>query len=98
VSGDVEVTDPAHPLYGRRFSIISVSHPPQHAGHVVVAYWDFMRLRLPVLATSLAPSCASPSRTKLTRKALLDLLALVQECATPCPAPPDPSGADSTRD
>jgi hypothetical protein len=91
------VTDPAHPLYGRRFSIISVSHPPQHAGHVVVAYRDFMRLRLPLLATSLAPSCASPSRTKLTRKALLDLLALVQECATPCPAPPDSSGADSTR-
>ena len=91
------MTDPAHPLYGRRFPFISVSHPPQHVGHVVVAYRDFMRLRLPVLATSLAPSCASSSRTKLTRKALLDLLALVQECATPCPAPPDSSGADSTR-
>jgi hypothetical protein len=91
------VTDPAHPLYGRRFPIISVSHPPLHAGHVVVAYRDFMRLRIPVLATSLAPRCASTPRTKLTRKALLDLLALMQECAAPCPAPPDSSGADSTR-
>ena len=91
------MTDPAHPLYGRRFPIISVSHPPQRPGHVVVAYRDFMRLRIPVLSTSLAPSCASTPRTKLTRTALLDLLALVQECAAPCPVPPDPSGADSTR-
>ena len=91
------MTDPAHPLYGRRFPIISVSHPPQRPGHVVVAYRDFMRLRIPVVSTSLAPSCASPPRTKLTRTALLELLALVQECAVPCPAPPDPSGADSTR-
>lgn len=91
------MTDPAHPLYGRRFPVISVSHPPQRPGHVTVAYRDFMRLRLPVLSTSLAPGRASTPRTKLTRKALLDLLALVQECAAPCPAPPDPSGADSTR-
>lgn len=62
-----------------------------------MAYRDFMRLRIPVLATSLAPSCASTPRTKLTRTALPDLLALMQECAAPCPAPPDPSGADSTR-
>jgi hypothetical protein len=91
------VTDPAHPSYGRRFSVISVSHPPQRSGHVVVAYRGFMRLRLPVLSTNLAPGRASPPRTKLTRTALLDLLALVQECAAPCPAPPDPSGADSAR-
>jgi hypothetical protein len=91
------VTDPTHPLYGRRFPILSVSHPPHHPGHVVVAYRDFMRLRIPVLATSLVPGCTSTPRTKLTRKALLDLLALVQECAAPCPAPPDPSGTDSPR-
>jgi hypothetical protein len=91
------VTDPAHPLYGRRFRIISVSHPPQRPGHVIAAYRDFMRLRLPILSTSLAPCHASPPRTKLTRTALLDLLALAQECAAPCPAPPDSSGAGSTK-
>src|SRR3954447_13697438 len=34
----VEVTDPSHPLYGRRFQVLSISHPPHGPGHVVVAY------------------------------------------------------------
>ena len=89
------MTDPAHPLCGRRFRVLSVSHPPHGPGHVVVAYRDFMRLRLPVPATSLAPGHPAPRRTKLTRQALLDLLALVQECAAPCPDHRDSSGADS---
>jgi hypothetical protein len=32
----VEVTDPTHPLYGRRFAVLAISHPPQRPGHVVV--------------------------------------------------------------
>jgi hypothetical protein len=91
----VEVTDPTHPLYGRRFSIVSISHPPQRPGHVVVAYRDFMRLRLPVPATDLAPGHAPALRTTFTRAALRELLALVKECDGPCPCDPEASGTGS---
>jgi len=49
--------------------------PARPLGALVVAYRDFMRLRLPVLATSLASTQPAALRTKLTRAALLDLLA-----------------------
>ncbi len=34
----IEVTDPAHPLFGRRFPVLSVSQNPQPSGHIPVAY------------------------------------------------------------
>ena len=89
------MTDPTHPLYGRRFRVLSISHPPQRSGHVVVAYRDAMRLRIPVSATNLASDHSPPLRTKLTRAALRDLLALVPEGEVPCPARRAISGADS---
>ena len=89
------MTDPAHPLFGRRFRVLSVSHPPQRPGHVTVAYHEGMRLRIPVPATSLAPVSAPPPRTKLTRAALLDLLSLVRGCQASCPDRRSASGADS---
>jgi hypothetical protein len=89
------VTDPTHPLYGRRFRVVSISHPPQHPGHVVVAYRDFMRLRLPVRATDLAPAPAASLRTTFTRAALRQLLALLKECEGPCPSDPAASGTSS---
>jgi len=91
------VTDPTHPLYGRRFRVLSISHPPQRPGHVVVAYRDFMRLRLPVLATSLASTQPAALRTKLTRAALLDLLALLKECEGSCPGEPTAFGTPSPK-
>jgi hypothetical protein len=63
---------------------VSVSHPPQRRGHVVVAYRDFMRLRIPVQATNLAADIGSQLRTQFTREAILDLLALLKECEDPC--------------
>jgi hypothetical protein len=92
---EVEVTDPTHPLFGRRFRVISISHPVKRPGHVVVAYRDGMRLRIPVLATNLIPGKPSSPTSKLTRDALLDLLALVKECEGPCPDNRSGSGADS---
>jgi hypothetical protein len=91
------VTDPTHPLFGRRFRVISISHPPHRPGHVVVAYREGMRLRIPVLSTDLALGNASLPRTKLTRAALLDLLSLVKECEDSCPDQRSASGADSPR-
>ena len=95
VPDEIEVTDPTHPLFGRRFPVVSVSHPPQRPGHVVVAYRGFMHLRIPVPATNLVPDSGAPFRTQLTREAILALLALLKECEDPCPAHPGTSGADS---
>ena len=89
------MTDPTHPLFGRRFRVVSISHPPRRLGQVTVAYRKGMRLRLPVLATNLAPSNAAPLRSKFTREALLDLLSLVKECEASCPDHPGESGPDS---
>ena len=94
---EIEVTDPSHPLFARHFQVLSISHPPQHLGHVVVAYRDFMHLRIPVQATNLAADTVSRLRTQFTRAALLDLLALVKECEDPCPAHPEESGNDSRK-
>jgi hypothetical protein len=89
------VTDPTHPLFGRRFPVLSITHPPGRPGHVLVAYRSGTRLRIPVLATDLAPDVPPLPRTKLTRAALLDLLSLVQECDGSCPDPPSAFGAGS---
>ena len=89
------MTDPAHPLYGRRFPVVSLSHPPQRPGHVLVAYRGFMRLRLPVQATSLAPTMVPSLGTTFTRAAVLELLALVKECEASCPGDRTESGTPS---
>ena len=97
VPDEIEVTDPTHPLFGRRFKVLSISHPPQRPGHALVAYRDFMRLRIPVPATSLVADNPSRLRTQFTRAAILDLLALLKECEGPCPASPENSGSDSPK-
>ena len=89
------MTDPTHPLFGRRFRVLSVSHPPQVPGQVVVAYRDGMRLCLPVPATDLAPDNLPSPRTKFTLEALRGLLALVKECEDSWLGHPGVSGTDS---
>ena len=91
----IEVTDPTHPLYGRRFPVLSISHPPQRPGHVVVAYRDSLRLRIPVTVTKPTPVNASRPRTRITRDALLEFLALWKECQAACVDHPGPSGTGS---
>jgi hypothetical protein len=91
----IEVTDPTHPLYGRRFHVLSVSHPPQHPGHVVVAYRGSLRLRIPVQATEPTPVNATRPRTRFTRDALHELLALLKECQAACADHRGPSGTAS---
>jgi hypothetical protein len=89
------VTDPTHPLFGRRFQVLSISHPPQRPGHVLVAYRGSLRLRIPVPATDRIPDNASRPGTKFTRDALLELLALLKECPTACADLHGPSGTVS---
>jgi hypothetical protein len=75
----VEVTDPTHPLFGRRFSLISVSAPLQGAGFAFVSYREYMVLRLPVASTTLALSRPVIS-TKLTSDAIKELLTIAEDC------------------
>jgi hypothetical protein len=91
----IEVTDPTHPLYGRRFQVLSISHPPQRPGHLVVAYRGSSRLRIPVPATDPTPVGPSRPRTRFTRDALLELPALLKECTAACADHQGPSGITS---
>ena len=93
---EVEVTDPTHPLFGRRFAVLSVSRQSRDSAVVFVAYRDTMRLRIPVRSTSLAACQVRPPRTKWTREAVQELLSLVTEGDTSCHSP-GTSGTGSPR-
>src|SRR5262245_64887214 len=74
---EVEVTDPTHPLFGRRFALLSTRPRPHSVGYLFVAYRDTMVLRLPHVTTSLvaAPPESAP-RTKLTSHAVTELISV----------------------
>jgi hypothetical protein len=88
---EIEVTDVMHPLFGRRFALISISTPPSGEGHVVVAYQGHMHLRIPISATQLA----LPKQylcTKLTLESVTELVTLVKQCEVLCQSHPVKSG------
>ena len=87
------MTDPTHPLFGRRFVVRSITHPPGHAGFVFVAYRQSFTLRIPLAATDAHPCPLPRTRTKWTSAAIADFLALFQEVHNPCPH--ERSGEDS---
>jgi hypothetical protein len=49
------VTDPTHPLFGRRFPLIATSTTLTGPGYAWVVYRDDVQLRLPLAATDLIP-------------------------------------------
>jgi hypothetical protein len=90
----ITVTDPEHPLYGRRFTLLpAVTHSGSGArGYVHVAHRDGTVLPLAVAATSLHPLPRDMIRTKLTLEAIHDLLRLAAEGEHACPSTPARSG------
>jgi len=86
----ITVTDPGHPLYGRRFA--SASARPGASGYIYVAHRSDMTLRLPVAATSLHLLPRNVAGTKLTFEAIHDLLRLAAEGEHACPSVPAKSG------
>ena len=86
------MTDARHPLFGRRFALISISSSPHGPGHVFVAYRDSMVLRIALASTTLAAS-RPPALTKLTRDAVTDLLTVAEDCEALCPHIPPRSGS-----
>ena len=77
------MTDPTHPLFGRRFPLLSVSSRPNATGYVYVSYREYMILRIPKDATNLAPT-RSTLRTKLTANAVEQLISVAEECKVLC--------------
>jgi hypothetical protein len=84
---EVEVTDPRHPLFGRRFTLLSTRPRPHSVGYISVVYRDAMVLRIPEAVTDLiSPPPESAPTTKLTSHALSELVSLAEECEVLCPA------------
>ncbi|HET6521093.1 MAG TPA: hypothetical protein VFG47_14915, partial [Geminicoccaceae bacterium] len=73
---EIAVTDPAHPLYGRRFVLVSVTCSSNPNAHVSVAYLGDVVLKIPVAATSLHPAPRGGPSSKLSRDAIGDLVRL----------------------
>jgi hypothetical protein len=71
------VTDPAHPLFGRRFPVVSVSSTGHRCAMVAVSYRQNMVLRIPISATNLVGS-QPVHQTKLTLVALTELISLAE--------------------
>jgi len=93
----VEVIDPTHPLFGRRFVVLSVSRQPGRPALVTVAYGDDARLRIPLAATNRTDSPPPRSRAKITPASLRDLLTLVEEFTEPWRNNQQPSGGGSQK-
>ena len=93
---EVEVTDPSHPLYGRRFALLSTRPRPHSVGYLFVAYRDTMVLRIPQAATSLVtPPPASQPLTQLTSHAITERIAFAEPCEVLCPATPPNAGTNA---
>ncbi|MEA3643627.1 MAG: hypothetical protein VBE63_27405, partial [Lamprobacter sp.] len=93
VLADIEVTDPTHPLFGRRFALLRRLAPIGGQTSVLVVYQEGVFLRLPLVATDLVLSERRPP-AKLTVSAVTELVTLAQRFGV-CPSLPTPSGTAS---
>jgi hypothetical protein len=90
---EIEVTDPTHPLFGRRFPVRQIGDTQRGATHVFVAYREYMTLRIPLHMTTLIPTQpATP--TKLTLDAVQELVILAEQVQLSCLHDPLTSGAN----
>jgi len=73
------VVDAAHPLYGRRFPLISLSHSSRGSRQALVAYQKDILIRIPVGATNLCALPPNLTKTKLSFDAVSELLDLARQ-------------------
>jgi hypothetical protein len=73
-SKQITITDPAHPLYGRSFPLVSVSGSQHGSGHAYVDDRGRAVLRIAIVATSLHPAPPAIPRSKLSLDAIRDLV------------------------
>ena len=89
---EIEVTDPRHPLYGRRFQLLTVTSGVRSAQLARVVYRPDIFLLLPISVTSLHPPTTRGVPTKLCLEALEDLLRVTAEGDGECRSTPTMSG------
>jgi hypothetical protein len=88
----VEVVDPCHPLYGRRYRLISIGKESTTRGackesFARVHYRFGLTLLLPLGVTNLErKGLLRAAPTKLSLDALQDLIALAEESGGACPS------------
>jgi hypothetical protein len=98
-SAEVEVVDPCHPLYGRRYRLISIGKESTTRGackesFARVHYRFGLTLLLPLGVTNLErKGLPRAAPTKLSLDALQDLIALAEESGGACPSNLERSGA-----
>jgi hypothetical protein len=98
-SEEVEVVDPRHPLYGRRYRLISIGKESTTRGackepFARVHYRFGLTLLLPLGVTNLERSgLPRAALAKLTLDALQDLIAVAEESGGTCPSNLGRSGA-----
>ena len=95
----VEVTDPAEPLFGRRFRLDRMCRSISESAYVFLRREDGVVLRVPRRSTSLSILVGQTPRAKLNASSVDDFLALVKEyelCHRPKNSKPTKSGRRST--
>ena len=92
----MEVVDPGHPLFGRRFRLLSVTRGTADTPQIFVRFRDGITLRVPLRATSLSMWAEDAPRAKLSVIAVQELLALLKEYEQ-CPRHQEKSGTSSRR-
>ncbi|MCB1803748.1 MAG: hypothetical protein KDJ99_00915, partial [Candidatus Competibacteraceae bacterium] len=92
---EIEVTDPTHPLFGQRFTVLSMATTPASAGNIIVSYHNSMRLRIPRTSTSLMGT-RQTTGVKLTLAAVTELVTLANE-HFPCLLHPKSFGSGCRR-
>jgi hypothetical protein len=89
---ELTVIDPRHPLFNRRFTILSMSDIHLSQGHVYVIYRDGVTLRIPFSATDLFTESFSLPSSKLTASSIKELISLAKEFPLLCQSNPKEFG------
>src|SRR5262245_4333668 len=91
---DVEVIDPTHPLYGRRFPLVSITRGACSDSRARVEWRFGLTLLLPLEVTNLVPSNEQRTTpTKLSIEAMQELVAVAEGSEGGCPSSLGRSGA-----
>src|SRR5713101_3155185 len=95
---EIEVVDPRHPLYGRRYRLISIGKETTARGackelFARVHYRFGLTLLLPLGVTNPRNGLLRAAPTKLNLDALQDLIAVAEESGGACPSNLERSGA-----
>src|SRR5215471_18048477 len=91
---DIRVVDPTHPLYGRRFQLVSVIRGTCSDSRVRVKWRFGLTLLLPLEVTNLVPRNEQRTTpTKLSIEAMEELVAVAEGSEGGCPSSLGRSGA-----